>query len=179
MYFLTDVPPSYVFGIELQTFISVGLTLINLAILAFVLTKLLYKPVLNFLQKRADRVQEQIERAETDSASAAALKLQYEEKLKAIDLQREEILEEARKQAVARSKQILAEAKSESDAVRNRAAKEIELEMERAKDEIRQAILEVSVIIAEKYIARAIDAELHEKLFASTMAELEEAPWQR
>jgi len=70
------------------------------------------------------------------------------------------------------------EAKAEADALRARAAKEIELEQERVKAEIRQEILDVSAIIAEKYMKRAIDKDIHEMLFTETMADLEAVSWQ-
>jgi F0F1-type ATP synthase membrane subunit b/b' len=70
---LDALPEGYVFSLEQQTFVQIVIHLINLIILAFVLGKLLYKPVLGFMHDRAQKLGRKVKRAEDDMAKANAL----------------------------------------------------------------------------------------------------------
>jgi F-type H+-transporting ATPase subunit b len=161
-----------VFGLDQQTFIGVAFVLINIAVLAFILSRVLYKPVRNLLYDRTERVRGQLKHAEDEKAAASELKTQYEAKLKHIDKERDEILDVARKQATDRAKQLLDEAKAEADTIRERASRDMEMEQERVKDEVRQSIIEVSSLMAQRFVARTMDNETRERLFAEVMDEL-------
>jgi F-type H+-transporting ATPase subunit b len=174
---LANVPDGRLFGLDAQTFISVGAQLINFAILAFVLSKLLYKPVGNFLRKRADRIEGQLVSAEEEMAKAMELKLQYEQKLEEVARERDAILGEARKLAAETSQRLIAEAKKEADAVKERTTANVELEWERAQTDMRLAIIEVSALMSEKFVTLAINKETHDRLFDETMADLEGMTW--
>ena len=78
----------YVIILNQQTVIQVIIQLINTAILCFILSKLLYQPVLKFLNARKEKISSQIDKTEADMAQAQALKKEYEEKLKNIESER-------------------------------------------------------------------------------------------
>ena len=161
-----------VFGLDGATFTGVAFVLLNLVILAFVISKLLYNPVRQMLYDRTERIRNQLKHAEDEQAAANGLKLQYEAKLKDIELERESILEEARRVAANSSKQILEEAKQEADAIRERAQRNIEMEQERVKDEMRKSIIDISSVMAQRFVARAMDADTQDRLFAEVIEEL-------
>lgn len=167
-----------VFALDPQMFIQVGAQLLNASLLAAILTYVLYKPVRGMLAKRTEKIKSQLDRASEDMATANELKLQYEKKLGEIDLERNEILESSHRLAARKARQVLEEAKHEANVIKERAAADIELERERVKDEMRQAIIEVSAAMASKFVSQSIDAEVEDRLFSETMAELEEATWQ-
>jgi len=174
--FLSE-PAGRVFAMDMQTLLSIGINLFNIALLAFVLSKLLYNPVRNFMSDRALRIKTQLESAESDSQAAVALKLEYEQKISEINIQRDAILEEAAKLAADNKTRILAETKLEVEALKSRAAAEIEGERAHAREEMRGAIIEISALMAEKMISRSVDAETSGRLFDETMFELEETTW--
>jgi F-type H+-transporting ATPase subunit b len=176
---LSAVPEGRMFGVDMATIGSMLLTLLNMSVLAIVLTKLLYKPVQNFLKKRTDRIQGQLHQAEQDMAKAAELKQQYEQKIADADRERDTIIEEARKIAAETSRQIVADAKKEAEAIKTRATANVDLEWEQAQSGMRNAIIEVSAIMAEKMVTLAINKEMQDKLFDETMAELEGMPWKK
>jgi F-type H+-transporting ATPase subunit b len=151
--------------------------IVNVAILALVLTKILYKPVIKILNDRRERILAEVEDAEKSKAEAYQLKTKYEEIMKGVEQEKYDILETARKLAAEISKEQLAEAQDEANALRARAHKEIEMEQERAKSEMKQAVIDVSSVMAAKFLSRSIDADTHEQLFNETMAELEEIAW--
>ena len=164
-------------NIDGQTFLSMIPYLINFVILAFLLTKLMYKPVKGFLQSRTERILGQINQAKSDSDKAAELKLQYEQQLRSIEAERDSIIDEARKNAAEAGKQIVSDAKNEADELLTRAKANVALELERAQEEIRLQIIHVSSAISERFLKRAIDAKDQDRLFDETMAELEEMAW--
>jgi len=162
---------------DMDTIISAGANLINVGILATVLAFLLYRPVRDILRKRTERIQGQLAQAEDEMAKAAELRIQYEQKIEEVHREREEILAEARKHAAETSRRLVADAKKEADALRERTAANIETEWERAEAEMRTAIIEISSELAEKFVTLAINKETHDKLFAKTVAEMEGMTW--
>ena len=175
--FLASVPDSPPFGLNGQTFIQVAANLINVGLLAFVVAHFLYRPVREILRKRTERIQGQISQAADDMAEANELKRQYEQKMQEAARERDEILAEARKLAAETSQRLVAEAKKDADAIRARATANIDMEWERAEAGMRTAIIDVSAIMAEKFVKLAINDETHDRLFDETIADLEGMSW--
>ena len=174
---LSDVPDGRVFGVDSQTLIQIIANFINVGGLAVVLSILLYKPVRAVLRKRTDRIQGQLIQAEEEMTRATELRIDYEQKMEKIEQEREEILGEARKAASETSRRLVAEAKKEADAIRDRAAHNVEMEWQRAESDMRTAIIDVSAVMAEKFVSLAINKETHDRLFNETMEDLEGMTW--
>ena len=172
------VPEGRVFGLDMQTIISIGIQLVNGIILALALGFILYKPVKEFMQKRTERIQGKIGTADATMAKAKELIAEYDAKIKNIDQERLEILEAARLEAAYESKKILEEAKSEAQEIKRRTLESISEDKKRLKEETRLYIIELSSLIAEKYISKNIDNEIQDKLFEEAIAELEDTQWQ-
>ena len=174
---LASVPDGRPFGLDSQTLIQIIANLINVGILAFFLARMLYRPVREILRKRTDRIQNQIAQAAEDVEKATEMKRQYEQKLEEVSREREEILSEARRLAAETSQRLVAEARKEADAIKNRATANVEMEWERAEAEMRTAIIDVSAVMAEKFVKLAINKETHDRLFSETMSDLEGMSW--
>jgi len=174
---VSSVPDGRPFGLDTQTLVAIVANLVNVGILAFVLSRMLYKPVREILRKRTERIQGQLAQAAEDMEKAAELRSQYEQKIGEVQREREEILGEARKLAAESSQRLLAEARKDADAIRSRASANVDMEWERAESEMRNAIIEVSAVMAEKFVKLAINKETHDKLFDETMAGLEGTSW--
>jgi len=163
-----------IFGIDQQMMISVGIQLINACILAAALSFILYKPVRNFMNKRADNIKSQFDSAEESKAKAEELKALYEKKINDIEDERIDVLNTAKIQASENNKNMIDEAKKEISLMRERAELALETEREHVDEEIKHYIIEVASAIAEKFIADTIDEDTHKKLFDEMMSELEE-----
>ena len=160
-----------------QTLIQIIANLVNLGVLSFVLAFLLYRPIRDILRKRTERIQGQLAQAEDEMLKATEMKNLYEQKLEDVAKERDDILSEARKLAADASQRLVTEAKKEAEAVRTRAAANVEMEWERAQSEMRDVIIEVSAVMAEKFVTLAINKETHDRLFSETMADLEGMKW--
>lgn len=177
-FLLESVPPGRLFGLDGQTLVQMVIQLLNVSLLAYVLSRLLYKPVRKFLGDRAERIQDQLQFAEEEKTKATELRSEYEQKVKEIAREKDEILDAARKLAAEKSKEQLDAARDEAESVKVRALKDIEMERERVKDEIKQSIIDVSSTMTAKFLSKNIDADVHEQLFNEAIAELEEISWQ-
>jgi len=175
--FLSAAPEGRMFGLDLDTLFIIAMQLVNFCILAAALSFILYKPLRNYLQKRAERIASQIEHAEGEMVKANEIKAKYEKSLADIEVERNEILRNARNQAQEQKKEILNEARLEVTTMRERATLDIANEQEQIKDALRLHILEVSVAMAEKLVGSTVDKQIQDRLFAETMKELEELPW--
>ena len=159
----------YVIILNQQTVIQVIIQLINTAILCFILSKLLYQPVLKFLNARKEKISSQIDKTEADMAQAQALKN--------IESERTAILQEARTTALKNSQIIISDAKTEATAIKDRANLEIERAEEKAKDDIKKQIVQVSTLMSEKFVAAKMTEDEQNKLVDETISDLEEIEW--
>ena len=82
------------FGLDFQLLHDVVL----MALFLF-MSKMLFEPARKLLNDRKNRIAADIKTAETDKQDAAALKAEYDAKLKEVDKEAEQILSEARKTA--------------------------------------------------------------------------------
>ena len=172
-----ELPPGRVFGIDQATLINIIANVVNVAVLAAILAYLLYRPVRNILNKRTNRIQGQLLQAEEELEKATELRRKYEQKMEEVEREREEILGEARRVAADSSRRLVAEAKKEADTIRERAAANVEMEWERAENDMRTAIIDVSAVMAEKFVSLAINKETHDRLFQETVSDLEGMSW--
>ena len=169
-----SAPP---FAMDSGTVIQAIANLINVGILAAVLAFLLYRPVRNILHKRTEKIHGQLSLAEQEMARAMELRQEYELKIENINREKEDILGDARKQAAESGRRLLSEAKTEAEAVKERAAKSVEMEWERANEKMRSAIIDVSSVMAEKLVSQSITKETQGQIFDDAVSDLEALQW--
>lgn len=175
---LSEMPEGYVIMFTEQTVVQVILHIITVLVLFFILGKLLFNPVRNLLEKRKQGIAEEFERIEADTQAVAALKTEYEGKLKNINAEADQILTHARKRAIEREDEIVANAKAEADRLIRRAHLEIQREKEQMQDDIRREIIEVATVMASKFVAATINEELKSQLVEETLSGIGESTWQ-
>lgn len=169
---------SYIITLNEQLLYGVGFQLISTLVLCLILTLLLYKPVLNALNKRKERIENQIAEAENKFSQADSIKFEYELKLADIEKEKASILNDARNRAKENEAQIIAQAKQEAEAIKNRAILDIQREEEKAREQVRMQIIEVSSLLASKFISKNIDSSEQDKLIDEAIKDLGEVKWQ-
>ncbi|MCL2222489.1 MAG: F0F1 ATP synthase subunit B [Oscillospiraceae bacterium] len=166
-----------ILGMDMRIVQEAFFQVLNVGGLAAILAFLLYRPIRKVLQKRTERIQGQLTQAEEELEKATQLKQKYEKLMESAELEREEILAQARKAAADSSRRLIDDAKKEADTIRERAAHNVEMEWERAENDMRTAIIDVSAVMAEKFVSLAINKETHDRLFDETMSDLEGMTW--
>ncbi|MCL2462281.1 MAG: F0F1 ATP synthase subunit B [Defluviitaleaceae bacterium] len=173
----TVLPQGRVLGFDMEFLRELGFLWINVIIMIILLAYILYKPVKNFMQKRAERIKSQLDSAETARSEALAKKEQYELQLRAIEAERDSTLDAARKKAVQRGEEIIADARSEAALVRERAQGDVSLEIERARDEMKTQLVELSVLLAGRLVKSSLTGNEQERLVNEALADLGAVKW--
>ena len=157
---------------------DVLITGVNIFILFFAMSYLLFNPARDFLEKRRAKIANDLETAKSSKEDAVALKAEYEAKLKAIDKEAEAILEDARKKAKKQEAEIVAEAKAEAARIIERANREIDLERKKALDDVKTEMVSIASLMAKKAVAASIDVKIQDALIEETLKEMGESTWQ-
>lgn len=166
-----------IFGLDWQLLSGMVFQIIAILLLFILLSFILYEPVRKILNDRKERVAKQVQDAKKDRAEADKYRAEYEAKLKNIDKEADLILGEARKKALARENEIVADAKAEAQRIIAHANQEAELEMKKAQDEIKQQIIEVAALMAGKIVAVSLDEEGQNALIEETLKEMGDNTW--
>ena len=148
------------------------ISLANLAILYWLISKFLYKPVKNMLEKRQSTIDGAYKEAEDAKNKALSDKEAYEQKLLGAKIEADGMLEEATAIARNREDKIIKDAKAEAEGIIKRAKEQAELETKKAEDAIKDEIVKVGTLIAEKMIDREISVEDHKNMIDSFIEEI-------
>ncbi len=165
-------------GFDVQLLHDAAIMGISIFILFFGLSYLLFNPVRDVLKKRRERVLSELEDASTKSKDANELKALYESKLKDISLERDRILEDARKKAKLKEADIIAKAEQEAKIITQRADKEIELEKRKALDELKREIVDIASVMASKALSSSMDMNMQKALIDEALKGIGESTWQ-
>ncbi len=165
------------FDLDMQLVHDVILLAIAVFFLFLAMSYLLFNPVRKMLEDRKLKIRTELDDAATDKADAAALKAQYEEKLKNIDKEAEAILSEARQKALHNEAKIVEEAKEEAARIIARANEEALLEKKRVVDEMKQEMISVAAAMAAKVISANMDINIQNQLVDETIKEMGDSTW--
>ena len=165
-------------GFDVQLLHDAAIMGISIFIVFFGLSYLLFNPVRDVLKKRRERVLSELEDASTKSKDANELKALYESKLKDISLERDRILEDARKKAKLKEADIIAKAEQEAKIITQRADKEIELEKRKALDELKREIVDIASVMASKALSSSMDMNMQKSIIDEALKGIGESTWQ-
>lgn len=166
------------FNLDLQLLFDSGLTLLAVFTLFLVLSYFLFNPARKFLNDRKERIAGDLETAASDKEQALKLKEEYEAKLKEADKEVARILSEARSKAIANEERTIAKAREEAAGIIKRANEEAELEKKRVMDEVKQEMVSIASLMAEKVVKGNIDTTIQDSLIDETLKEIGDATWQ-
>ena len=165
------------FDLDMQLVQDSVLLAIAIFFLFLALSYLLFNPVRQMLADRKLKIQTELDEAAADKTDAAALKAEYEEKLKNVDKEAEAILSEARQKALRNEAKIVEDAKEEAARIIARANEEALLEKKRVVDEMKQEMISVAAAMAAKVITANIDVNIQNQLVDETIKEMGDSTW--
>ena len=168
---------TFLFNLDAQLLFDTALQAIAVFFLVLAMSYLLFNPARKLLKDRQERISNDIDSAKEDKESAAALKAEYEAKLKEVDKEAEGILAEARQKAMKNQAKIIDEAKEEASRIVKRAQEEAELEKKHAMDDMKQEMITVAAMMAQKVVAASIDTNIQSTLVDETLKEMGESTW--
>jgi len=134
----------------------------NFLILAYILTRFLFKPLKEMLDKRASQVTKAVDEAEKATREAEELRLKYEKKRENIDAEIAALKNEARVVIDETRQQMLQEAHQEIEAMRARAQEEIEQQRADALLLHRSKIGELVAALTRRMVRDILNPQLHQ-----------------
>ena len=167
----------YIFGLDPQLLVDSAITILSMFFVFLLLSYLLFNPARNLMEKRQEGIREQMETAAREKQDAIQFKAEYDEKIKNVQKETDEILSEARKKALKKESVMLEEAREEAAQIVARANREVELEKSKVKDEMKQEIINVATAMAGKIVASSLDESKQSQLLADTLEEMGDETW--
>lgn len=125
---------------------------IQFAILAWLLNKLLYKPLGEAIDDRAIYVQGQISSAKEQKEQTLALAQQYEQELKDVRKESQQVIAQAQAEAQKIVSDQIQEAQQEVIAQKQKASEQIEAERSQAFADLEQQVETLSSQIVAKFV---------------------------
>lgn len=147
--------------------------IVNFAIIVFVLSKFLYKPILTMLDKRKKEIEEGLtltEKMRTEEEK------QQEKRQKMLSITRREaqdILEEARKAAKIEEKEIISAAHKEAETIITKGKVEVDRIKTEMEKGIQKSAVTLGVAMAERLLANILTSEDKHKLITKHVKEIE------
>ncbi|MGE0459776.1 MAG: F0F1 ATP synthase subunit B [Vicinamibacterales bacterium] len=117
--------------------LTVGAQIVNFLVLVALLRRFLYRPVLDAMDRREQRIAERLHEAERREAQASARAQEFQEKSDDLDRRRKELLVQARDEAEAERHDRLQDARAEVERQRERWHTQLEQEW----DEVRKSLI--------------------------------------
>lgn len=139
--------------------------LLSFSILLFILGKFAWKPILKMIKEREESIAKALQAAEEARKEMQRLQANNEQIIAEARKQADQIIKEAREM----KDKIIAEAKQtasqEADKIIKNAEIIIENEKNQAMKEIRNQVVEFSVLVAEKVLRKELSNEYKQKEF--------------
>ena len=149
-------------NIKLSTLIF---QIINFLILAFFLSKFLFRPVMRLLDERAKRVTQALDEAEMREEEARRIKEEYLRKLEEAKREAQALKEAAKEEVEKTRREIIEQARAEVRAMRARAEEEIERERMEAIRRHREEIATLVTSLSARMLTDVGDGRLQGVFF--------------
>ncbi|WP_270621985.1 F0F1 ATP synthase subunit B [Weissella viridescens] len=130
--------------------------LIAFVILMLLLKKFAWGPVVKMMDDRANKVAHDLDSAEDARQQAEKLSKERQEQLTVARTDANKIVADAKKSADAQGKQIVADAQTNAQTLKDRAATQIEQDRSEAMTSAKNDVADLSVTIAQKIIQKEL-----------------------
>lgn len=145
---------------------------VNFLLLVGVVSWFGYKPVMNMIEERRNRIAKDLESAEAAKTEAVKVKRDYERQLLDARGEAQVIIDKANKAAKEVYDQMLAQAREEQEHIVKSAKEQIEREKVNALLEVRAEVVSLSMQLAGKVIDQKLDSAADQKLINEFLDEM-------
>lgn len=148
--------------------------LVNFIILFVLLKKLLYRPVLDLLERRRKLIEEGLQSAERSQERLAGIELERKQALEAAALERQHLLEAAAREAEQIREHRLLAAGAEVAGILARAKDEAARTREELFADVRREVGDLVLSISRKVTAERLPKAVHDDLVSAAIEEMKE-----
>jgi len=150
-------------------------TIVTFLLLAFVLGKFGWKPIIGALERREGRIHDDLAKAQQARDEAQKLLEQHQELLAKAEAEAREIVQAGRETSEQLRREAEVAARTETQRLLDQARRDIQNAKEAALREIRDTVADLAVEAAGKIIQESLDAERHRKMIDDLIARLPES----
>lgn len=147
-------------------------TIICFSILLLILWKAAWRPIVTALDARAERIRKDLETAESSRQDAEKMFFKHKSMIENAHDEVMKIVVEGRSDAERVKNEIIDRANAEAQAILSRAQREIDFAKEKALEELRAEIVNISTGIASKVIERNLTPEDNRRIIEDELAKL-------
>ena len=155
-------------GINLPGLIT---QIVSIIILFFILSKLLYKPLVSLLDQRAEKIKDGLEAAERAKEEAARSEESIQEQLLEARSEGQRLIVQARETAEKFREEEMEKAREDIEAERTRAQTNIQRERDAAIEDLRREFAGLAISAAEKVVRTSLDEDGHRELIDTVLEE--------
>jgi F-type H+-transporting ATPase subunit b len=146
---------------------------INFLLLLFILSKLLYRPLLAKMEERSQAIKKSLDEAQAARAEAQAQRAEHAARVQAAHAEAQAIRATALHEAAEEQRRLVEAARAEAARLVEGARAETEQDIRRARQELRQEVGDLAVAVAERLIRRTLRDEDHRKIIEEALAKME------
>ena len=147
-------------------------TILTFLLLLTVLTKFAWNPLLKMLKDREELIRSSLEDAEKAQTELAKLNAEGEKIINKARAEAQEILSQCKSSAATLKEETLKDAKEKAKVIADNAEKQILVEKEKAIEEIKSEVVNLSLSVAEKLIKKNISAEDNKALIDESLSQV-------
>lgn len=150
----------------------------NVVILYIILKRFFWEKIRKFMLDRQASIQDALDNAEATNRRANEKMENYSKRIANVEEEGREIIRDAKVRADAQANEIIANAHKEASEIIAKAHRTIEVEKERAAAEMRQEIISLSMMAAERIVEREIQSTGQEAIVDDVINKARSAEWQ-
>ena len=147
-------------------------TILTFLILFFVLSKFAWRPLLEALESRENTIRSSLDDAEKAKQELESLNAETETIISEARAEAQSIRLEAKSAAEKVKADIIAQAGEDAKKLRDENEKQIQVEKDRAINEIRQEVVDLTLTVAERVIRKNLSKEDNQDLIEDSLKTL-------
>ncbi|UCH83595.1 MAG: F0F1 ATP synthase subunit B [Candidatus Latescibacterota bacterium] len=147
--------------------------IIGFLIAVWVVRKYAWDKLLGFIEHRREVIANSFQKIEQEKEAVAAQKQEYDQQLENIEATRREKIQEAAREAESLAANIREEARQDTVGMRDKAKKDIALELDKANVMLRDRMVEAVFTTTEKVLKTKLDREAHKTLIEDFLNEVQ------
>jgi F-type H+-transporting ATPase subunit b len=148
-------------------------TLVTFVVLALLLGRFAWKPLLGALDERETSIRESIEQARKDREDAEGLLAEHRALLDQARRERAEAVAAGQRDAEKLKAEILEQARGQRAQLLEQTEAQVQAGMRQARSELRSVAVDLAIQAAEKLIAKNLDEQTQRRLIEDYLADLE------
>ncbi|OGA44997.1 MAG: ATP synthase F0 subunit B [Betaproteobacteria bacterium RIFCSPLOWO2_12_FULL_63_13] len=148
-------------------------TILTFLVLLTLLAKFAWGPLLRALDSRQETIRKSLDDAQLAKQELERLQHESAQIIRQARVDAEAVITQSRTDAARLREEMRQKARTEADAIVRNAERQIQLETQRALQQIRHEAVDMSVMIASKILRRNLSKEDNEKLIEEALKQVE------